>query len=81
VTYPGIFEAPERLTLIGRPRDPLFGQSPIKKYAVLALLLSLIFGGLLAVLAEYFDPRVRSRRQVRAATGLPVVARVSVQEA
>jgi capsular polysaccharide biosynthesis protein len=78
VNYPGIFESPEKLTLIGRPRDPLFGENPLRKYAIAAAFFSLLLGLALAFLAELFDPRLRSRRQVEALTGLPVVARVNL---
>lgn len=78
INYPGIFESPEKLTLIGRPRDPLFGENPSKKYAIAAAFISLLIGLALAVLAELFDPRLRSRREVEALTGLPVVARVTL---
>lgn len=77
-TYPGIFEAPQRLTVIGRPRDPLFGVNPVKKIAIAAMLLSLVFGGVLALLAEIWDKRLRTRQQVEELTGLPVLARFSI---
>lgn len=73
-TYVRVFDAPERLTVIGRPRDPLIGTSPGRKYAIAVMFLagfvSLGLGGLAALL----DPRLRIGEDFEFASGLPVVA-------
>lgn len=74
--YVGIFEAPQNLLVIGRPNDPLVGESAARKFAIAGVLLSLLAGGALIVLAELFEGRLRTRREFEAASGLPVVGRI-----
>lgn len=74
--YAGVFDSPERLTLVGRPRDPLIGENPARKYGIAAILLSLMAGFALAFAAEIYDPRLRSRAQYENLSGLPVIARL-----
>ena len=74
--YAGVFDSPERLTLVGRPRDPLIGENPARKYGIAAMLLSLMAGFGIAFAAEIYDPRLRSRAQYESLSGLPVIARL-----
>ena len=74
--YVRVFDAPERLTLVGRPRDPLIGKSPGRKYAVAIMLLAgLVSVGLVGVMV-LLDPRLRVGEDFELVANLPVVARV-----
>ena len=74
--YVGVFDSPERLTVVGRPRDPLVGENPATKYGVAAIFLSLVAGLSLAWLADLLAPRLRSKKQFEELIGLPVIARL-----
>ena len=75
--YVMIFDAPEKLRIIGRPRDPLVGQNPGRKLAIAEILLSILSGAGLVLLAEFFDNRLRARQEFETLSGLPIVARMS----
>ncbi len=72
-----IFSAPEKLTIIGRPQDPLVGGNSGLKLAIAGLFLSILTGAALVFLAEYFDTRMRARQEFETLSGLPIVARLS----
>lgn len=75
-SYVRVFDAPERLTVIGRPRDPLIGTSPGRKYAVAVMFLAGLASLGLVGLAVLLDPRLRIGEDFEIASGLPVVARL-----
>ncbi len=75
-SYVKIFEAPENLRIIGRPRDPIVGENPLRKIGIAMILMSVLIGGALAFLADFFDGRLRSRRDFERMTELPVIARL-----
>ena len=75
-TYVGIFDAPEKLTIIGRPRDPLVGEQYAKKLAIGLLFALMIATAGLVLLKEFLDPRVYVRDDYEKATDLQVIARL-----
>lgn len=75
--YVAIFNSPDNLLIIGRPRDPILGQSSARKYAILSILLSIFGGGAMIVLAELMNGILKSRGDFERVSGLPVVARVA----
>lgn len=75
--YVSIFSSPEDLLIIGRPQDPIAGQSAAHKLAVGAMLMSVIGGCGVVLLAELFNGLLRTRREFESASGLPVVARLT----
>jgi hypothetical protein len=75
--YVGIFASPDNLLVIGRPKDPMVGESSVRKLAIAGILMSLIGGTGIVFLAELLDGRVRTRREHEVAAGLPVVARLA----
>lgn len=74
--YVSIFSSPEDLLIVGRPQDPLTGESAARKIAIASVLLSLVLGAGLVVLAEMMSGLLRTRRDFAAATDIPVLARV-----
>ncbi len=74
--YVSIFDSPDNLLVIGRPKDPIFGESIAKKPAIAGILLSILAAGGLVFLAELFDGRLRTRKDHENVSGLPVVARI-----
>jgi capsular polysaccharide biosynthesis protein len=74
--YVSIFDSPDNLLVIGRPKDPIFGESVAKKPAVAGILLSIMMACGLVFLAELFDSRLRTRKDHETVAGLPVVARL-----
>lgn len=74
--YVGIFDSPDNLLVVGRPKDPIFGESVAKKPAIGLILLSMLLAGGLVVLIELLDGRVRLRKEYESIAGLPVVARL-----
>ena len=74
--YVGIFDAPDNLLVVGRPEDPIIGESAARKIAIAGILLSIMIGFGLVVLVEFFRGAPRIRAEYEAASGLPVVARV-----
>jgi hypothetical protein len=75
-SYVRVFDAPERLTVIGRPRDPLIGTSPGRKYAIAIMFLAGLLSLGLVGLAVLLDPRLRIGEDFEHASGLPVIARL-----
>lgn len=75
-TFIRIFESPENLTIIGRPRDPLTGENPMRKVGVAMILLSFGVGLVIAFLFDLLDGRLRSRSDFEMNSELPVIARV-----
>ncbi len=75
-TFIRIFESPENLTIIGRPRDPLIGENPMRKVGIAMILLSFGIGLALAFLADMLDRRMRMRNEFETLSELPVIARL-----
>lgn len=74
--YVGIFDSPDNLLIIGRPKDPLVGESSARKLAILAILASILGGGALVVLLELMSGVLKTRGEYERVSGLPVVARL-----
>lgn len=74
--YVGIFDSPDNLLIIGRPKDPLVGESSARKLAILAILASVLGGGTLVVLLELMSGVLKTRCEYERVSGLPVVARL-----
>ena len=74
--YVGIFDAPDNLLVVGRPADPIVGESIGRKLAIAGMLLSVMIGGGLVLAVEFMVGRLRTRNDFERASGLPVVARV-----
>lgn len=74
--YVGIFDSPDNLLIIGRPKDPLVGESSARKLAILGILVSILGGGAVVVLLELMSGVLRTRGDYESASGLPVVARL-----
>jgi capsular polysaccharide biosynthesis protein len=74
--YVSIFDSPDNLLVIGRPKDPIFGESIAKKPAVAGMLLSILLAGGLVFLVELLDGRLRTRKDHEDTAGIPVVARL-----
>lgn len=75
-TFIRIFESPENLTIIGRPRDPLTGENPMRKVGIAMILLSFGLGIALAFLLDLLDGRMRTRSDFEMRSELPVIARL-----
>ena len=76
-TYVRVFDSPAALTVVGRPRDPLIGESNRRKMFIAGVFLSLILGAGLVVLAELLDYRLHSRSDFERIAGVPVITRLS----
>lgn len=74
--YVSIFDSPDNLLVIGRPKDPIFGESVAKKPAIAGIILSIIVAGALVAIAELLEGRLRTRKDYEVVAGLPVVARI-----
>lgn len=70
----GVLNAPERIKLIDAPRDPEIPATSGARFALMALLASIVLGLGLTGMAELLDDRVR--RPEHAGGGLPLVARL-----
>lgn len=75
--YVGIFSSPDNLLIIGRPKDPILGESAARKLAIAAILLSIVGGLGLVVLLELMSGVLRTQGDYELTSGLPVVARLS----
>ncbi len=75
-SYVRVFDAPERLTVIGRPRDPLMGTSPGRKYAIAIMLLAVLSSLGCVGAAAMLDPRLRVGEDFELVAGVPVVTRL-----
>lgn len=74
--YVSIFSSPDDLLIIGRPKDPIAGESAARKIAIAGVLLSVVLGSGLVLLAELMGGVLRTRREYESAAGLPVLARM-----
>lgn len=75
--YVGIFSSPDNLLIIGRPKDPILGESAARKLAIVAILFSIVGGTGLVVLLELMSGVLRTQGDYEFTSGLPVVARLS----
>lgn len=75
-SYVRVFDAPERLTVIGRPRDPLSGTSAGRKHAIAVMLVASFCGLAWAMLMVLLDSRLRVSEDFEAIAGVPVLARL-----
>lgn len=76
-TYVRVFDAPANLTVVGRPRDPLVGESNRRKLFMAGFLVSMVAAAALMILAELLDHRLLGRQDFESIVGVPVVARLS----
>lgn len=74
--YVSIFTSPQDLLIIGRPKDPIAGESAARRYAIAGLLFSIVLGCGLVFMAELMGGVLRTRRDFEAVTKLPILARV-----
>ena len=74
-SYVRVFDSPERLTVIGRPRDPLTGTSPGRKYAIAVMMVGGVIGLAWVLVAVLLDRRLRVAEDFEQVSDLPVVAR------
>lgn len=74
--YVSFFNSPDDLLIIGRPTDPIAGESSARKIAIVGMLLSVALGCGLVVLTEMMSGVLRTRREFEMTSGLPVVARI-----
>lgn len=75
-SYVGVFDAPERLTVIGRPQDPIVGKSSGMKLAVAVMMIAALSGLALGALMVLLDPRLRVNADFEAVSSVPVLARL-----
>jgi capsular polysaccharide biosynthesis protein len=75
-SYVRVFDAPERLTVIGRPRDPLVGSSSGTKFAIAIVLIAGLASLGLVGLAVVLDNRLRIGEDFANIAGVPVIARL-----
>lgn len=76
-SYIGIFEAPNELLIIGRPKDPVQGESSVRKLVILGLLLSVVGSVAIVAILEALSGVLRTRGDYERVSGLPVVARLA----
>ena len=74
--YVGIFDSPDNLLVVGRPRDPIFGESIAKKLAIGGVLLSVLLAAGIIFVVELLEGRLRTRKEFEAVAGIPVIARL-----
>ena len=74
--YVGIFDSAENVLVVGRPQDPIFGESAARKLAIAIVFLSIICGFGLVWLVEMLCSRLRTRNEFESLSGLPVIARL-----
>lgn len=74
--YVSIFNSPDDLLIIGRPKDPLVGESAARKLAIAGIMFSVLVGAGLVLLTELLSGLLRTRRDHETASGLPILARV-----
>lgn len=72
----GVLNAPERIKLIDAPRDPEIPATSAVRFALMALMSSIVLGLGLAGMAEVFDSRVRRPEDVGGLEAIPLVARL-----
>jgi hypothetical protein len=74
--YVRVFDAPERLTVIGRPRDPFVGVSSGRKYAIAIMLLACLSSLGSVGLAVLLDKKLMISEDFENIAEIPVVARL-----
>lgn len=74
--YVGIFDAAENVLVVGRPQDPIFGESSARKLAMAFILLSIICAAGLVWFVEMLFTGLRTRSDFESLTDLPVIARL-----
>ncbi len=74
--YVSFFNSPDDLLIIGRPSDPIAGESSARKIAIVGMFLSIVLACGLVVLAELMSSVLRTRREFEMTAGVPVVARI-----
>ena len=74
--YVGIFDAAENVLVVGRPQDPIFGESSARKLAMAIILLSIICGAGLVWFVEMFFSGLRTRSDFEGLSDIPVIARL-----
>lgn len=74
--YVGIFDSAENVLVVGRPRDPIFGENSARKLAIAIVFLSIICGFGLVWLVEMLFSGLRTRNEFESLSGLPVIARL-----
>jgi hypothetical protein len=72
--YFGVLDA-SGVVVVGRPQDPVFGNSPGKKIAIAILFLGLVAAGAVVAAMEFLFPGVRLKSGFEGLSGLPVVSR------
>jgi hypothetical protein len=72
--YFGVLDA-SGVVVVGRPQDPVFGNSPGKKIAIAIVFLGLVAAGALVAAMEFFFSGVRLKAGFEDLSGLPVVSR------
>lgn len=74
--YVSIFNSPDDLLVVGRPKDPIAGESSARKLAIAGVLLSIVLGFGLAIVSELLGGVLRTRKEYETVSGLPVLARI-----
>lgn len=74
--YVSIFSSPDDLLIVGRPKDPIAGESSARKLAIAGVLVSVVLGFGLAIVSELLGGVLRTRKEYEAVSGLPVLARI-----
>jgi hypothetical protein len=72
--YFGVLDA-SGVVVVGRPQDPVFGNSPGKKIAIAIMFLGLVAAGAVVAAMEFFYSGVRLKAGFEGLSGLPVVSR------
>ena len=75
--YVGIFDSPDNLLIIGRPKDPIMGERSARRFALLGIVLALGAGGALILVLELMSGLLRTRGDYERVSGLPVLARLA----
>ncbi|MCF6198746.1 MAG: hypothetical protein L3J67_05015 [Hyphomicrobiaceae bacterium] len=65
----------DRLTLLGRPMDPVYGKSKKLKMAILICIAFAGLAGGLVLLFEYLEQRIRRSKEFSHLGGVPIIAR------
>jgi capsular polysaccharide biosynthesis protein len=73
--YVGILDAAASIVVVGRPQDPIFGNSAARKIAIAIMFLSVVGSAGLVWLMELFYPGIRTRSEFEDLSELPVIAR------
>jgi uncharacterized protein involved in exopolysaccharide biosynthesis len=74
--YVGIFDSAENVIVVGRPQDPIVGESAARKLAIVVIFLGIMGGGGLVWLVEMFYTGLRTRDEFEVLAGVPVIARL-----